>query len=130
MFTFRTLGAALFVVLAVQGCSATGARPNRPEPEAGPTEITIDNQSLSTVDVFIVYQDQTYRVDQIFGGQTVTEEMPLFVAPRGTIRALVDPFGSSVAYLSDPVSYLGDEDFTLTVREPLEFSTFMPYAKR
>jgi hypothetical protein len=127
---FRTLGAVLFVGLAVQGCSASGARPNRPEPETGPTEITIDNQSLSTADIFIVYQDQTYRVDQIFGGQKATEEMPHFVAPTGSVRALVDPIGGVYAYLSDPVSYLGDEDFTLTIREPLELSTFVPSAKK
>lgn len=129
MSTLRTMGAALFVVLAVQGCSASNARPNRPEPEAGPTEITIDNQSLSTADVYVVYQDQTYRLDQVFGGQQTTEEMPHFVAPTGSIRVLVDPIGSFSAYLSDPVSYLGNEDFTLTIREPLDLSTFVPYQK-
>ena len=121
------LGAALFAVLAIQGCSASGAGLNRPEPKAGPTEITIDNQSLSTIDVYVVYNDQTYRVDQVFGGQKVTEKMPEFVAPLGSIRALVDPFASTYAYLSDPVVYQSDENFTLTVREPLQFSTFMPY---
>jgi hypothetical protein len=124
-----TLGAALFAVLAIQGCSASGTRLNRPEPKAGPSEITIDNQSLSTVDVYVVYNDQTYRVDQVFGGQKVTEEMPKFVAPQGSIRVLVDPFASYSAYLSDPVPYLSDENFTLTVREPLQFSTFLPYVR-
>jgi hypothetical protein len=129
MFKIRTLGAALFTILAVQGCSATGARPNRPEPTGNPTQITIDNQSFSTIDVFIVYQDQTYRVDQVFGGQTVTEPMPAFVEPTGSIRVLVDPIGSFGAYLSDPVSYLGNEDFTLTVKDPLDLSTFVPFNK-
>jgi hypothetical protein len=56
--------------------------------------------------------------------------MPRFVAPTGSIRVLVDPIGSTSAYLSDPVSYRGNEDFRLTIEETLYLSNFVPVARR
>ncbi len=123
-------GAALLTVLALMACAKAGEEPQPPAPTAEPTQVTIENNSFQTVDVFIVYNSQTFRLDQVFGGSTVTVTMPRFVAPNGDIRALVDPLGSVYAYLSDPVAYMGNEDFRLTIEESLELSSFIPVLRR
>jgi hypothetical protein len=119
----------LFAAFILPACGGQGGPPQSPAPTAEPTQITIVNNSFSTVDVFIVYNDQTFRVDQVFGGSTVTVRMPRFVAPTGSIRALVDPIGTTYAYLSDPVAYMGNEDFRLTIEETLDLSSFIPLVR-
>jgi hypothetical protein len=122
--------AVILAVFALPACGGQGQKPQSAAPAAPATEITIENNSFSTVDVFIVYNDQTFRVDQVFGVSTATVRMPRFVAPTGSIRALVDPLGSTYAYLSDPVSYLGNENFRLRIEEDLALSSFVPVGRQ
>ena len=120
----------LVFTLMLSACGGHGNQPQNATPAANTARITIENNSSSTADIFIVYSDQAFRVEQVFGGSTTTVTMPRFVAPTGSIRVLVDPIGSTSAYLSDPVSYRGNEDFRLTIEETLYLSNFVPVARR
>lgn len=129
MFKVRLLAPAFLAALALSACGGQG-QPENATPSAEPTQITILNHSFFTVDIFIIYNDQTFRVDQVFGASTKTVRMPRFVAPTGSIRVLVDPVGRSQAYLSDPVAYVGNEDFRLSIEESLDLSSFIPVERR
>lgn len=119
----KTLFGAL-ALFALSACAGQG--PQGASPRSQPAQITIENESSNTVDVFIVYHDQTFRVDQVFPASTSTATMPRFVLPTGSIRALVDPVASTYAYLSDPVEFVGGENFLLTIEDDLSLSSFVP----
>ena len=128
----KVRGSLMGIVCAfvLSSCGGQGKGPQNAVPAAESAQITIVNNSFSTADIFIVYNNQNFRVEQVFGGSTTTVRMPRFVAPTGSVRALVDPVGSTFAYLSDPVSYLGNEDFRLTIEETLDLSSFIPVNRK
>ncbi len=126
MFAARRTIVAALALFSLSACAGKGQGPQGATPRSQPTEITIENNSTNTVDVFIVYHDQTFRVDQVFSLTTETASMPRFIVPPASVRALVDPVGPTYAYLSDPVEFVGNENFLLTIEDDLALSSFVP----
>jgi hypothetical protein len=119
----------LLAALTLLACGGPGQRPQGAVPAPPVTRIFVQNHTFATVDVFIVYHDQKFRAGQVFGGSSTTLTMPPFVEPNGSVQVLADPLGTTSAYLSNPVAYLGSEDFRLTIQEQLDLSSFIPQAR-
>lgn len=119
----------LLAAFLLPACSGQGGESQMATPAGEPTQIVIDNRSFSTVEVFLMFDGQKHRLEQVFGTSRVTVRIPRFVSPVGSIQVLVDPLGDATPFLSDPVSYLATEDFLLTIREPLGLSSFIAVAR-
>jgi len=124
--TFRKV-LPIALLLGLPACAASTSDAGRPQP--APSErpmIHIVNHNTLDANVYMVVGSQTWRLDFVGGLGEDSVRFPLALVPGDDIRVLVDPIGSSEAYLTDPVSYSGDESFQLTIENSLSLSTFYP----
>jgi hypothetical protein len=124
--TFREV-LLIALLLGLPGCAAStsSAGPPKPAPSDRPM-IQIVNNNVLDANVYVVVGSHTWRLDFVGGFGKDSVRFPLALVPGDNIRVLVDPIGSSEAYLTDPVSYSGDESFRLTIENSLSLSTFYP----
>jgi hypothetical protein len=98
--TASRAGTTLVLAFVAFGCAST----QQGTSERAPTRIEVSNYNPLTVTVYAVSSGQNYRLGQINTGRTA-----VFGVPRGVnefdLRILVDPIGSRLSWMTDPLVY-------------------------
>jgi hypothetical protein len=116
--TVSRAGTTLVLALVAFGCASTqgGA------PERAPTQIRVSNYNPLTVTVYAVSSGQNYRLGQINTGRT-----EVFGVPRGVnefdLRILVDPIGSRLSWMTDPLVYTPGDVIEVQIESNLNLTS-------
>jgi hypothetical protein len=129
MNNVRTTSLLLVSLLPLPACAgSTYDAQSSAYPELRPHFVHIDNDGSLDADVYLVAGSQARHLDLVASFQDETVRIPFVVVPGMEIRILVDPIGSSGAYLSDPIMYSGTDDYELRIATNLELTSFYPSA--
>jgi len=118
--------AAAVAVPACAGSNLETATPPLPQP--GPAVLHIVNNNSMDANVYLVSQGMTQLLDLVPGLGPEDVNLPTTLGPGTEFRILVDPIGSTGAYLSDPLFFAKGDDYKLTIGNSLVFSSLMPIA--
>ncbi|MFQ5889023.1 MAG: hypothetical protein ACE5JR_03110 [Gemmatimonadota bacterium] len=119
--------------LALAGVTALGCASGRPEPPAAegeeapatePTRIVVENANVLDVTVYAVRGGTVVRLGTVSAKTTAAFNLPpIFQQTAAELRFLVDPVGSTAAFLSDQVHVQPGDDLELDVKTVLDHST-------
>jgi hypothetical protein len=126
MKNIATTSFLLASLLSLPACAGSTYGTQNVSPESSAHFVQIENDGLLDANVYIVIDEQLQHLDFVTGMQQDTVRIPRGVVPGMELRALVDPVGSSAAYLSEPVPYSGTQDFALMIANNLALTSFYP----
>lgn len=109
---------------ACAGSTSTAAR-SEPTPQMRPSVHVVNNGVLDA-NVYVVVSSTAWRLGSVTSLGEATLRFPPALVTGSDIRVLVDPIGSSSAYLSDPMIFDAHEHYELDVENTLALSTFHP----
>ncbi|MGH7563970.1 MAG: hypothetical protein ACREK5_06070 [Gemmatimonadota bacterium] len=113
---------ALFLAVAVACASAEERRA-----ATGPVSVQVTNHNYLDVNIYTVAGSTTDRLGTVTTNSEVTFELPRYLPLSGGVRFLVDPIGSSDAYLSDDVLVSPGDVIQLVVQSRLGLSSAVVY---
>ncbi len=112
-------GIALLALL-MTGCATAE---ERRAAAAGPISVEVTNHNYLDANVYAVGSSQTVRLGTVTTNSTQTFEVPRGLPISGGLRFLVDPIGSSDAYLSDDVLVSPGDVVSLLIQSSLGLSS-------
>jgi hypothetical protein len=120
----------LAAAVAASACAGSNVETAAaPATGAGTTVLHVVNENPKDVNVYLLANGQTVQLANVVPGMGPQEvNLPNTLQEGTEFRLLVDPIGSVVAYLSDPLFFAKGSEYTLTVGFNLSYSSVMPVA--
>jgi hypothetical protein len=112
--------AIVIQVLLALGCASAE---ERRAARTGPVSVEVTNHNFLDANVYAVAGGQAVRLGTVTTNSTQTFEVPPAIPLTHDLRFLVDPIGSSGAFLSDEIVVTGGETVELVIQPNLDLST-------